>query len=358
MKIALVFGAFTFGGTERVACELANSFANAGHEVIIVTMKQKEACYRLDDRIVCYNGIPAAGRLGKLRQTRALGALLERCAPDVVVSFMTQINVACITALRGKRIPLIVSERNSPKDMPRSKPVRALRTLLYPRADGFVFQTEDAKNYFSRKIAERGCVIGNPLFLEAEPIPYALRRDEIVSVGRLMPQKDQLTLLQAFAMVHEKYPEYSLRLYGDGPEREKLEAFVRSSRLEQSVTFCGNSSTVQQQIAGAKLFLLSSRYEGMPNALMEALGLGLVCISTDCPCGGPKTLIDDGENGFLCRVGDAGEMAERMERILRDEERQQSVSDRAIASMERYRQDVIAGQWLAYLNRVVKEASK
>ena len=345
MKIVIVFGAFSFGGTERVACELANIFISMQYDVTIITMKKKELCYQLSEKVHIYNGLSGNS---KLRQISILKKTIETIEPDIVLSFMTQINIACILALANSKVPLIISERNSPRDMPRSKTQRFLRRMLYPFAEGFVFQTNEAKQYFSSSIQKRSRVIGNPLFLEADIVPFNKRKNEIVSVGRLMPQKDHITLLKAFEEFQKYNKDYKLKIYGDGPERKNLEEYIHIHNLGKHVELYGNSKNVQKDISYSKLFVLSSRFEGMPNALMEAMGLGLVSISTDCPCGGPRELIENTINGFLYDVGDYKGLASILKHVTSEEDLS-LIGEKATISMQRYSIDVIAKEWDSYI---------
>jgi glycosyltransferase involved in cell wall biosynthesis len=181
---------------------------------------------------------------------------------------------------------------------------------LYKKADGFVFQTEDAAKYFEGIIKCDSKIIPNPINPKFIKEPYKGEREKnIVTVGRLESQKNQKMLIEAFGKIESKYPEYSLLIYGDGSKKEELQDLIKEKGLENKVILKGKIDDVENVIDKAKMFVLSSDYEGMPNALMEAMALGLPCISTDCPCGGPRYLMENGKSGLLVPVGNSDAMA-------------------------------------------------
>lgn len=340
-------GAFSFGGAERVMCRLANTFAEKyNDEVILVAVSKHEKTYDISPKVKVINGIPRKNELDAVIKIRRILRIYQ---PDVVLSFLTHINIAVLVASIGLKTPVVVSERNDPKSIPPEKIKRVLRSIFYPFAAGYVFQTPDAKEFFGRKIQKKAAVIPNPLFLDGvQQIPFEERRKEIVSVARFVRQKRQDLLIRVFAKLHEKYPEYTLHFYGDG-EQEVCRKLVGNLDLEEYVIFHGNVRNIKEVIRYSEIFVLTSEHEGMPNALMEAMGMGLACISTDCPCGGPRMLIENEKNGLLIPVNDEKKLRESLEKLLADKELKKELAQNAEKITLAYDIDKISRQWRKYL---------
>src|SRR5699024_245151 len=190
--------------------------------------------------------------------------------------------------------------------------------IFFRFIDGFVFQTEGAKSYFSKTIQNKGIVINNPVFIKYNDFNLPdKRRKVIVNVGRLHTQKNQTLLINAFKNISNYFPEYKLEIYGEGPLEYKLENQIKALDLTDKVTLKGTTNDLFAEIVDASLFVLSSDYEGMPNALMEAMALGLPCISTNCRPGGASELINDGKNGKITPIGSTEHLSHAMIDVLK-----------------------------------------
>ena len=265
-----------------------------------------------------------------------------------MISFLPEPNfLAC--SLKGKcPFPVIISVRNDPVKEYAGTFRQTMMRGFYPKASSYVFQTRMARDYFkfSTHIMENSTVIPNPIardFLNLAPAEK--RNREIVAVGRLEKQKNPMLLLHAFEKVRKKHPEYQLVFYGEGSLRKELEQAIRTRGLAQAVQLRGNTSDVKGAIREAALFVLASDYEGMPNALMEAMALGLPCISTDCPCGGSAFLIRDGENGWLVPVGEEEALARQMCKVLENPEKAREAGCAAQEITKQLNPDVIYRTW-------------
>ena len=262
-----------------------------------------------------------------------------------------------VPATLGLNVKHVISERNDPAHFAGSKATKILSRLLMRRADGYVFQTKDAQAYYGGDIAKHSVVIPNPLFLDINSfnVVHEIAKVEmIVASGRLNKQKNHPLLIKAFKQVHDKYPFYELVIFGEGPEREKDEALIRKLGLESVVLLPGAVSNVPEKLSKAVLYVLSSDFEGMPNALMEAMAVGLPCISTDCPCGGPRDLIRNGENGVLVPVGNEKALTEAMLFMLERTEEAKMMGREAMKIRESYSLDRICQQWYDCFQRMVK----
>lgn len=336
------------GGAERVISVLCNRFVEQGIETTIIVRQNPQSVYPLDERVHLI-ATSVTGRIGLLRNLKRnlkLRREIKRSRPDVIISFMTPINIQTILFSAGLGIPVVVSERNNPEtDI--NKRDKWMAKLLYPLCRGLVFQTEDAKNWFSKRVRDKGTVIPNPIadYLPDRRPPVPGR---IVSVGRLTAQKNQKMLIDAFAAYSAEDPAATLTIYGQGAMKEELERHIAERGMQERVILAGYSANVMEEIADAELFILPSDYEGMPNALMEAMGIGLPCISTDCPCGGPAYLIEDGVNGVLVPVADAEAMTAAIRRVMGDEGLRARLGEAAAGLRQGLESNRIAQEWLDF----------
>ena len=360
----IVFLALTLtrGGAERVIANLANEALSTKYRVSIITCMNKPVGYELKSGIehICIEKTSDVHykNLGErfLKRRKLLKQVLEECKPDVLLCFLPEPNFLALSLKKHFDFPMIISVRNDPVKEYKNPMYQAIMRVLYPKADGYVFQTKQAMEYFSfsKGIMEKACVIPNPLareFVDYKRIPEIDRRKVIVNVGKLSSQKNQIFLIQAFAKIADKFPEYQLHIYGEGDKRSELEALSQELELQKRVILKGNVPGLAKQIEDAALFVLSSDYEGMPNALMEAMAMGIPSISTDCPCGGPDFLIQNDENGVLIPVGDVECLANAMEKLLQDRELADRMGSNALKIAETLHPDVIHENWERYIKK-------
>ena len=175
---------------------------------------------------------------------------------------------------------------------------------------------------------------------------FTVERKEIVTVGRLEPQKNQKLLINAFSELAKKFPDYTLVIYGEGSLRKKLEKYIESKGLKDRVFLPGAKNNIQEYIKDASLFVLSSDYEGIPNALIEAMAIGLPCVSTDCSPGGARELITNGENGVIVECRNSNELATAMARLLTDRESAKRMGTNAKKIYTRVDKNLVCNRWL------------
>ena len=260
-------------------------------------------------------------------------------------------------SLRNKiKIPIIISVRNDPKVEYSSKLYYILMRILYREADGFIFQTNDAKSYFSKDIQEKGIIIPNPInenFLNIDNEPRIKKENTIINVGRLAEQKNQKMLINAFKKLDEKYKDYRLKIFGEGNLRETLNNQINELGLNNRVLLEGETNHIKEELKKAKLFVLTSNYEGMPNALMEAMAVGLPVISTDCPCGGPKYLIQNNENGILIKTEDENELVDKMTTLLEQEDLAKKLGENAKNIVTKLNPKKIYSDWEKFILQIL-----
>lgn len=333
----------TRGGAERVISILSRECIKKGWDVSIIMLLFPNVEYVLDDkiRIVDLSGIISSRILRFPYWTFKLRTYLKKEKPDITVSFAARVNVIMLLSALGLNIRKIISERNDPIHDGRGKITQIFIKLLYPRADKIIFQTTRSMKYFNDRIRKKGLVICNPI--EVNISARRLNSHKIVSVGRLEKQKNHYLLINAFSKLIKKYPEYKLWIYGEGSLRSDLEKTVDELGINNHVFLPGVVKDVHDQISEAEMFVLSSDYEGLSNALMEAMMMGLPCIST--VCAGSDEIIENGINGLLVSVGNMQELVDAMENLILDKELANRLSINARKSSKRYSVENVMTQW-------------
>lgn len=353
-RIAFHIPSLAGGGAERVICNLANYFASRGYKVFMITNEMEDRqYYELDervDRVVLPK--PTGNRIRKIyRRLGILRNAFRDTGAPVVVSFIGMANLRAILATRFMKTRVIVSVRSAPGREYKGK--EKIAKLLFRFAEGAVFQTQMARDYFCSSVRKKSTILMNPLLGDfSRPRYEGERAKEVVTVGRLHSVKNHELLIKAFCRLHEIFPDYVLRIYGDGDHRIHLEKLIKELSCESYVFLEGNCDAVADAIWKSALFVLTSNTEGMPNALLEAMALGLPCISTDCPCGGTATLIQSGENGVLIPVGDEDALVEAMRSILTDESFAKKLGENAEQVKELYAPEKIYRMWEDYITEV------
>ena len=361
-KIAFHLNSLQQGGAERVVSNLANRFAKEGYEVVIATEWYGTDEFALDQKVRrVHVGLTKEdedrSRISKmLRRIWYLRRFMKKEKPDVVVAFTRGVLYRALAAGIGTGIPVVISVRTDPVGHYDKKADKLRIPLLFPHAAGCVFQTEGAKAFFAPYLQENSRIILNPLNPKYVGVPEpAVRTKNVVQSGRLVDFKNQPMLIRAFLKVHEKHPDYTLKIYGpdskDGT-KEILESIIHENHAEDFVKLMGGSNTLEKDLADAALYAFSSDWEGLPNALMEAMALGLPVVSTDCPCGGPKTLIEDGVNGLLVPIMDEKAMTDGILRLIELAER---LGREARKISERANEDAVFEQWQTYLQECCKK---
>lgn len=324
MRLVLVISSLSSGGAERVMSTLANAWCSRGRDVTILTThdKGREPDYALDPRVRIVSVDPRC-RSGErqIRTIRRIRRQIRAIEPDAVISFLSYTNIIVLLALKGMKVPVVVSERIDPSVLEASPIWSFLRRLTYPWADILVAQTRSAASRFEPLAPGRVRVIPNPVLeLSADPgadDAVSLVGPTFLAVGRLEPQKGLDVLIRALALVRERAPEWRLVILGEGDSRNELERLVAEHGLGDAAFLPGRVRNPWPWLKAADIYVMSSRREGFPNALCEAMIAGRPVISTDCPSG-PAELIEEGRNGLLVAVEDVQALADGMLRLGRD----------------------------------------
>lgn len=361
-KIMFHINSLGKGGAERVVSLLANEFARRGNEVIVATEWFDEEEYDVESKVKrIHAGLSEKQEKGnriakQWNRIQNLRRILRQEEPDVILSFCAKANYRAMMASAGAGIPVIVSVRNDPKRDYVGIYKSIMNKLFLNRAAGCVFQTEEAKDFFDEVLQEKSTIICNPVNEKYLQAKRKTPEKKIVCVGRLVAQKNQMLLVNAFEKILEKYPDYHLYLYGDGSNdecKDELLQYVNAKSLKGNIHFMGLSSTLEVDMADAAMFVLPSNYEGMPNALMEAMALGLPVISTDCPCGGSRYWIKPGNNGQLVPVKNVNSMVQAIEYYIRNPQEAEQMGARAKERLREATLERIFKQWTDYIEKTI-----
>ena len=358
MNLTIFIGGLSGGGAERVVCNLSN-FLSERHNVTILTMSDDEPAYKLNEIVnrvsLIKYGETSNFFIKNFIRINRFRSYVKKSDADVYLAMLPGTINIILAHRKIINAPIIISERCDPQTRyESSKFQKWIMKNLYPKADGFVFQTKDAMNYYTEIIGGKGIVIPNAINQEFMREPFkGTRKKSIVAAGRLTEQKNFPLLIEAFSRITDKHPDYDLIIYGNGPQKNELVSLVKELGLGNKVKFPGYVNNFGDQIIDASLFVLSSNYEGMPNALMEAMALGLPCISTDCPAGGPGFLINDGKNGLLVPVGDVVKLADAMDKVLSNEELSVELGGNAREISSNLSSENIYYRWESYIIDVI-----
>ncbi|WP_130836116.1 glycosyltransferase [Lachnoclostridium sp. Marseille-P6806] len=361
-KIAFHLNNLEQGGAERVVSNLANQFAAEGFEVLVATEETGQNEYLLDPRVrrVHVGLRPEDEKKSRVRKFRLrvkyLRQFMEAERPDVLCAFAQRANYRALMAGKGTGVPVVISIRTDPVGHYDRLSDRIQIRLLFPRAAGCVFQTTLQREFFRPYLQDRSAIILNPIHPKYIGRPRPERSEKsVVQSARLVDFKNQPMLLDAFELVHRRHPDYVLRIYGgdsgDGT-KEILERKIRERGAESYVMLMGACGELERELTKGRIYAFSSDWEGLPNALMEAMALGMPVVATDCPCGGPAEIIENGKNGLLVPIRDPEALAEGICRLIEDDALAERLGAEAARLSERASGEVILRQWRAYLETV------
>lgn len=386
------------GGAERVAAQIANEMHSCGIKVTFVltsdTLKQvmrtdlsediplitvqdslgkdgtvSKLCYRIKgllSSLLCKPfeslGKPVPADFAKLslsaeyhREIRIIKEIIREHKNATVISFLQPSIPITLLAAKHLQNRVILSERGNPQRLMKKRYGKKFIEKYYQRAEKVVFQTEDAKNVYPQNIAKKGVVISNPIKANL-PEPYHGERNKnITTFCRISKQKNLPNLLQAFLIVHQKHSDYQLRIIGDTYNAEgelvlnDLQKFIKQNALDKNVVFESFMQNVHEAIIKDCMYVNSSDYEGISNAMLEAMAIGMPVVCTDCPIGGAKATINNGENGLLVPIQNAEALANAMNRVIEDKELADKLSHNASQIRDELSLDKITEKWMQLL---------
>ena len=318
MHISFFIGQLNSGGAEKVISMLANHYIAKGWSVDIVMLLGN----RVDKEHFCINDgirifdLSQKGKSSYLKGIfqwiRGIRRYVKNNRPNIIVSFIGRINALVLTSTLGLNIPIIISERNDPKNDRRGRIMYEYCKWIYKFASIIVYQTSYQRNCFPRSYYDKSIIIPNPLVISELP---AIEEDNlIVTAGRLNEQKNHFLLIEAISIVKESFPVVKCKIYGEGDLRKELQDRIDKEGLSYNISLEGQKNNVLEYVGRGKIFVMTSDREGLSNALMEAMMLGKVCVSTDYP--GVEDIIEDGVSGYIVPRRNANALAEKLLNVL------------------------------------------
>ena len=347
-NILFVTSSMKLGGAEGVSATLIKGWVKASKNVRLVTLGEADGLTHSLPESVQIISLGRSHRwfdfLGTLRRLREEIVSFQ---PDCVIAFQYKVNVMALLAAIALPIPIVVAEHNNPANEEVTPLWRNLRGIFYKFAHRVVTLTKRNLSYFPEEIGRLGVVIENPL-REEFYLPLPAKREKfderIIAMGRLRRQKGFDLLLRAFARVRNKFPNWSLVIYGEGRERQQLEYLCRELKLNGTVTLPGETLEARKELLDSELFVLSSRWEGFPCVLTEAMACELPVIAFDCPTG-PNELIAHDENGHLVPHESIVELGQTMSSLMEDKKERERLGRAAGKVRQRLALDGILSQW-------------
>lgn len=366
--ILFLFNRLGMGGVTKSIAFVANICAEAGYDVRVISLSSNKQTITLNKDIkihtIGYEGeeVYKYSRLKKyyhlIKMYITLFKLVKSNSPDLVVAFRTDIVRVAVKIAKRMGIPVIGSVRGNPKEFTRRQMEKY--TKNFNKCDVIVFQTENAMKCFNNTIQKKGIVIPNPSIPRLKTIePFIGERKKIImTCGRLAEEKQFDILIKAFDKVYHRYPDYRLHIYGDGPEKDYLKKLINDYGLYEAVFLMGHYDDVFANAYNNAIFVLSSRTEGMPNALIEAMSIGIPSISTDCEPGGPRILMADGLRGLLVPVGDINALSDAICSYIENPEIACQYGKVGMEINNELSQEVISGKWLEIINKCIHLSRK
>lgn len=358
-KIIFYIGSLARGGAERVLVNISEYLHKEDYEVIIVTKEREKNEYPVPDGIkrldgdICGEEITNNRIKNFFNRVKKLKNIWRKEKPDLIISFIKKNNLMAILSSRGLKIPVLVAVRSAAfREYPGI--YKYIARILFAKASGIIVQTPEQANYFGTKISRKAFILPNPIHPNFIGQAYGGNRsDEIVAVGRMDDNKNHIMLVKAFSQIAEKFSSVKVIIYGEGDAKERVAQSISDEGLEERVILAGHQTDIKEKIQHARIFALTSRVEGMPNAMIEAMALGLVPISTDFGGGGVHQLIQDGKNGFIIPVDDVSALAEKLEGVLSDSELEEKMRSQAIKMCQRFEPDTVNKQWKDYIEQFI-----
>lgn len=353
-KILIFCSSLGSGGAERVLSILSTPFAEHYDEVEFVMWYDIPVFYQIDPRVKLTCVEKMCGSSSTPKKMLWFRRYVKHDKPSLMLSFSTPFNMIALMVTMCTKTKVVVAERNDPRSFRWGYLLKKCRDILYSKAYGILAQTEHSKNYFTGKLLRKTSVIYNPVTMPEEMVGVAtkiVKKTLIATAARLAPQKQQDLLIECFAQFSQTHPEYKLEIYGSGPELNNLQEKAAKCGVEDKVLFPGSVQDLWHRIAPAKMFIMTSLFEGMSNSLIEAMCLGIPCVSTKVS--GATDLIKHGENGFLVEIGDKEAICKYMEEIASDEQYAIRIGQEATKIYDILNVERISHQWIEYLDKQI-----
>lgn len=357
MRLLFIRDFFDYGGASKMIINVAGAMSKLGHDSYVFAYGSESCPIEIPDGVHFVKGSPYIDNR-VLRHPAKIGEIrkkIKEVNPDLIVTFMPYPSILTMIAKIGLKKRIVISERGDPRIY--GGFIKLLGHRIIGCADGAVFQTEGARDFYTGRLHARSVVIPNAITIrKSERRPWDQRENTIAFVGRFFnQQKRQDLMVEAFARLAPSYPELKLVFYGDGEDMGSIKALVKKYNLSDRVNFEGSVSPIEPYLKKAKMYVLTSDYEGIPNSLIEAMCVGLPCVATDCTPGGARLLIEDGINGVLIPRGKVDDIVKGCEKILGNPEKSEKMGIKAQEICEKYSPEAIYPRWNEYLMKIVAD---
>jgi len=346
-KILFVSGSLNRSGAQRVITLLAEEYVRRGWSVHIAVLLENKSGYDISEQIVIHDLVRRGNqKINVFKWIGDIKNLLSEIKPNVVVSFVGRINLITMIAARGSGIPVLVSERNDPAKDRRSRFERWLCKHFYARADKVVFQTRYQAKHYEKFCNNNSVIIGNPI--SALVYDKKHEKKDIICVGKLMDQKNHPMMIKAFRKIADEFPQTHVWIYGEGKKRNEIEALIKSEGLVNRIHLPGNSSSIFDIMHENEFFVMCSDYEGLSNALLEAMVSGMICITTTWS--GVEEIVQDGINGYTVPVGDVDALTNKLRIVLKADN--EKIRKNSIETGKQFSGDLILHKWCNTIDEI------
>ena len=357
-KIVFVSNSLGFGGAEKMITFIANELSKKENECVIINLNTfesyvNERMQEIDSKVKIITLDKPIGNK-RIYHIKKIFEISKKYKADILIGFTTFPNIYVRIVGFFLRVPSIISERGDPnRTKGYSKFKNYITKKIINTSKGAVFQTPGAMEYYGNGLKKRGAIIPNPIFINKDVSPLNYEEKNIVSIGRFdNNQKRYDVMINAFKIFNKIHPEYTLKLYGSGPDEKLIKELIEKYSLEKRILIMGVSKNPLKDLSRGGMFVISSDYEGISNALLEAMAIGLPCISTDHTPGVGRFLTKDHENGLLVPINDAVSLANAMNEFANNKELAKRCGENAQKVLKRFEPNLIINMWDKYIEKV------
>lgn len=358
MKLCFICNNWEETGDGKNFITVCDGLYKRGHEITVISVCDEKSPNGFDHfRFFCI------GRHGNIvsvwkEKKQLFRQLMNEHQFDAILCFGYKASLFSLCAKKEIRCPVVFCERSDPEFTPDSKIMRILKDRLYPMATAFVFQNKKQENYYeNNKIKRNSYVI--PDFLNVisdKNYAHEPKEKTILCNARLdTKQKNLYMLFDGFIEFAKSYPEYTLKLYGEGNDREKCMDYIRRNGNEWNIKLPGTSENPEEELKKAEVFVLTSDFEGTPNELLPAMAVGSACICTNCGCA--NEIIENGKNGIIISTNDSKTLAEALCYLAENEEVRIKLGDAAFEINQKLTEENIIPIWEKTINRIIEKGA-